>query len=126
MRAYELDTDLRGRSRDQLDARNVIHEVAHERDVRRVVLDVDNLACRRARRQLRWARFRRGHWLGRRSIDGNVDPDRRASIRFAREPHRALHELGESLADREANAGAFDRARLLARALEWLEHLGAL
>jgi len=44
----------------------------------------------------------------------------------AMETNRAVHELSEALGDHESDASAFDRARLLTRALERLKHLSCL
>src|SRR5690242_10204685 len=55
-----------------------------------------------------------------------LDPELGAVTDLAAEANATVHDLGQPLADREADAGALDRPRFLARSLERLEDLVAL
>jgi hypothetical protein len=50
-----------------------------------------------------------------------LDPERRALALLAREADVSAHDVGQPLADREPDAGAFDRASLLTSAVEGAE-----
>ena len=131
MRADQREPDLRGRRGQELDAREIVDELAHERDVRRVVLDVDDLVtCAAVAASGEVGGIAAGssgdvsaavaRWTG--TSTQNREPWPASLVK----PTLPLHQLGESLADREPDAGALDRSGLLAGALERLEQLVAL
>ena len=128
MLAGQLDSQLALHRGDELDVGLVGQHLLDQREIGKVVLDIENGALVRIGSVLRMrsVAFRQGHALERRFRPGQLHPKHAAAADNAVDPDRPVHGVNQTLAKRQAKACPFHSGLFRAQAIEGRKQSGQL